>query len=63
MGNLTVLEGGRGHVVHSEGREAALKRLAMQIVLQLPEQAEEAIEVLEHAKSLVESFMSRSRPF
>lgn len=62
MGKLTVLDGGRSHAACDEGREAALKRLALQIVLQLPEQRGEALAVLDHAKTVVESFMGHPRP-
>jgi hypothetical protein len=39
--------------------EAALKRLAIQIAAQLPEVEEDALAVLEHAKTLVRSFLGR----
>lgn len=41
----------------------ALKRLAIQIAAQLPEDQEEALAVLEHAKTLVRSFLGDLSPF
>lgn len=41
---------------------AALKRLAIQIAAQLPEKEEEALAVLEHAKTLVRSFLGDYGP-
>lgn len=43
-------------------RDAALRRRALQIVAELPEDEGEALAVLEHAKTLVRSFLARSRP-
>lgn len=42
--------------------EAALKRIAMQIVIQLPEDTGEAIDVLKYAESLVRSYLEEPRP-
>jgi hypothetical protein len=42
--------------------DAALKRLAIQIAAQLPEEEEDALAVLEHAKTLVRSFLGQPRP-
>jgi hypothetical protein len=40
----------------------ALKRLAVQIVAQLPQDQQEAIQVLDYAKELVVSFLNEARP-
>lgn len=40
----------------------ALKRLAIQIVAQLPEGEDDALAVLEYAKTLVRSFLADPRP-
>jgi hypothetical protein len=41
---------------------AALKRHAIQIAAQLPEREEDALAVLEYAKTLVRSFLGDPRP-
>lgn len=43
-------------------KEAALKRLAIQIAAQLPEDGDEALAVLEYAETLVRSFLGESMP-
>lgn len=43
-------------------RERRLKRLAMQIAVQLPDDRQEALDVLEHAKTLVRAFVGDSSP-
>lgn len=48
-------------VRRTKTEEAALKRLAIQIAAQLPEGHDDAIAVLEHAKTLVRSFLGDSR--
>lgn len=44
------------------GEEAALRRLAVQLAGQLPENTEEAIRVLDLAKTLVRSFLAEPEP-
>lgn len=44
------------------GREMQLKRLAIQLAAQLPDDTQEALDVLEHAKTLVRAFLADSRP-
>lgn len=39
-----------------------LRRIAVRIVDQLPENEEDALAVLDHAKTLQQSFLGRSRP-
>jgi len=43
-------------------KEARLKRLAIQIAAQLPEDTGDALSVLEHTQTLVRSFLAHSRP-
>jgi hypothetical protein len=38
--------------------DAALRRLAVQIVVMLPPDTDEAIDVLEHARTLVRTFLA-----
>lgn len=48
---------------HQSSEEVlALKRLAIQIAAQLPEREEDALAVLEHAKTLVRSFLVDPKP-
>lgn len=59
---VRVIEGGRKapEKPKPEGRrEAALKRIAMQIALQLPSDSGEADRVLDHAKTIVRTFLAR----
>lgn len=44
------------------GSEGRLKRLAIQIAAQLPDDAGEALSVLAHAETIVRSFLSDSKP-
>jgi hypothetical protein len=41
--------------------EVQLRRLAVQIVVMLPPDGSEALEVLEHAKALVSSFLMETK--
>lgn len=43
-------------------RDGELRRLAMQLALQLPEDPTEGVEVVEHMKTLVRSFMGDPKP-
>ena len=43
-------------------REAALRRLALQIAVQLPESPDEAVRVLDYAKTIVGLFLGDSKP-
>ena len=43
-------------------REQRLKRLAIQLAAQLPEDIGEALDALEYAKTLVRSFMGDPKP-
>lgn len=45
-----------------EASDARLKRLAIQIATQLPDDTQEALRVLEHAQTLVRTFLADSRP-
>ena len=42
--------------------DAALKRLAIQLAGQLPENVDEALAVLEHCKTLVRTFLADPEP-
>lgn len=59
MGIVTKLVAERA--IPSE-RDAWLRRRALQIVAELPEDEGEAIAVLEHAETLVRSFLARPKP-
>jgi len=43
-------------------REAALRRLALQIAIQLPESPDEAVRVLDYAKTIVGLFLGGPKP-
>lgn len=43
-------------------QEARLRRLAVQLATQMPEDAHEAVLVLEYTRELVEGFLARPRP-
>lgn len=43
-------------------REKELRRLALQLVVQLPENPQEALEVVGHMETLVRSFLAGSKP-
>lgn len=43
--------------IRNPKRDAQLRRVAIQLAAQLPEDTEEALEVLEHTKTLVWSFL------
>ena len=62
MTAVVVSIGGSSGVKRPPGTERRLRRLAMQIVVQLPEDAQEALDVLEHAKALVRALADESRP-
>lgn len=47
---------------HPRARDAHLKRLALQLAAQLPDDPDEALEALEHTKTLVRSFLAETRP-
>lgn len=44
------------------GADAALKRLAIQVVAQLPDDEADALAVLDYAKTLVRSFLADPGP-
>lgn len=44
------------------GRDAELKRLALQLAVQLPKDQGEAIDTVEHLRALVRGFLGDSRP-
>lgn len=46
----------------SPKRTGEMKRLAMQLALQLPEDPSEAAEVVEHMQTLVRAFMGDPKP-
>lgn len=46
----------------SPEREAHLRRLALQIAVQLPADTQDALDCLDHTKTLVRSFLADSRP-
>lgn len=52
--NVVCLNGKR----RAPQREAELKRLALQLVVQLPEDTQEALDTIEHVKSFVRGFMA-----
>ena len=54
---MRVVASGDPVKIRPRGQEQALKRLAIQIAAQLPNEVEDALEVLEHAKTLVRSFL------
>lgn len=60
MSSVTSLEGYRRS--RTPGRDQQLKRLAIQLAAQLPDDADEAEDVLEHVKTLLRSFLGDSRP-
>lgn len=62
MASITVIEGGKGRRRPGDDRDAALKRLAIQIAAQLPESPDEAQRVLTHAQTLLDTFLSCPRP-
>jgi hypothetical protein len=62
MGSISVIEGGRGKSPANTEREDALKRLALQIATELPKDTEEAHRVLEHAKTLLVTFLAPMTP-
>jgi hypothetical protein len=54
---------GHGHgPKRPSSRERRLKKLALQIAVQLPDDPEEALEVLNLAKTLVRAFVSDPKP-
>lgn len=60
MSSVTPIEGYRRARI--PGRDQQLKRLAIQIAAQLPDDTEEAIDVLEHVRTLVRGFLNEPRP-
>jgi hypothetical protein len=44
------------------GREAELKRLAIQLAVQLPKDPQEALDTVRHLETLVRSFLADPRP-
>lgn len=59
---MRVVASGDQIKMRPRGQEQALKRLALQIAVQLPIEEEEALAVLEHAKALVRSFLGDLEP-
>lgn len=60
MSSVTSIEGYRRSRV--PGRDQQLKRLAIQLAAQLPDDEGEALDVLEHVRTLLHSFLADSRP-
>lgn len=59
MASVTRLQGFRRP---DSGRDARLRRLAIQLAAQLPDDVGEALEALDHAKTLVRSFLGDPKP-
>jgi hypothetical protein len=59
MHNVTYLDGRKSR---QPQREAELRRLALQLAVQLPEDTQEALDTIEHLRALVRSFMGEPVP-
>lgn len=60
MSSVTSIEGYRR--AREAGRDQQLKRLAIQLAAQLPEDTDEALDVLDHVRTLVRSFLAEPKP-
>lgn len=60
MSSVTSIEGYRRS--RAPGRDQQLKRLAIQLAAQLPDDAAEALDVLDHVRTLLETFLADPRP-
>ncbi len=62
MATISVIEGGKLKRGDGSGRDQALRRLALQIAIQLPPNPGEAEIVLDYAKTLIRTFVGGSAP-
>lgn len=60
MSSVTSIEGYRRSRV--PGRDQQLKRLAIQLAAQLPDDTDEAMDVIEHVRTLLRSFLADPAP-
>lgn len=63
MASITVIDGGKGKTPIDVDRDAALRRLALQMAVQLPDDPKEAERVLAYLRALLGTFLADPTPF